>query len=53
MSKMYIEEKDVHLKTAAYTLACNNVRYSVSYVISGPSMSSCGECKTIITYDFD
>ena len=51
--KMCREEKGVYVKTVMYTLAYANVRYSVSYVIRDPSMSSCGWCKTIITHDYD
>ena len=51
--KMYREEKDVYLKTTTFTLACTNVRYPMSCVVSGPSMPSCGWCKTIITYHYD
>ena len=39
--KMYREEKDLYLKPATQTLAYTSVRYSVSYAISDPSISSC------------
>ena len=51
--QMVREEQDVYLKTATYSLESTSARYSVSCVISDPSMSSCGDCKTIITRDYD
>ena len=51
--QMCREEQDFYLRTATYTLACTNMRCSVSNVMSDPSMSSCGECKTIFTRNYE